>query len=72
MKTCPFYTTTPRTTGLQPLLHGDSIHLHKHYNNQYITLTKHRSNADIAHVIQVLTTLLNNAPYNAHIHHATF
>ena len=72
MKTCPFCTTPLQTTGLQPLLYGDSVHLHNHCTNQHITLTKHRSNVYIAHVIQALSTLLSNTPYEAPTHHTTF
>ena len=72
IQTCPFCATSPRHTSLRPLLHGDSVHLHNHYTNQHITLTKHRSNVDIAHVIQALTTLLEHAPYNAHPQHTSF
>ena len=72
MKTCPFCTTPPITTDLHPLLHGNSVHLHNHSTNQHIILTKQRSNTDIAHAIQVLTTLLRHAPYTASAQHTTF
>ena len=72
MKTYPFCAPVSRSTGLQPLLHGDSVHLHNHYTDQHTTFTKYRSNVDIAHTIHTITTLLSNTPYIAHTHHATF
>ena len=72
MKTFPLCTTPLHSAGLQPLLHGDSVHLHNHCTNQQTTLTKHRSNDDIAQAIQELYTLLSNTPYKTPARHTTF
>ena len=72
MKTCSFCSTQTQNTALQPLIHGDSGHLHNHCTNAHITLTKHRSNVDISQAIRSLSTLLNNIPYPAPAQQATF
>ena len=66
IKTCLFCDIVRCKIFLHPTIHEDIIHIHNHYTNPHIKLTKHRSMVDISNAIRMITDHLNHIPCTTH------